>query len=79
MIYVLGGNPMNSCNLVITLTGIACTLANCLSEEELELLSTSLVQLGETLETIIANENFQRECCNRSERCNDPCSSQCDC
>ena len=79
MIYVLGGSHMNSCNLAATITGIACTLANCLSEEELELLSATLVQLGDTLDTILANENFQRECCNRSEKCNDHSSSQCDC
>lgn len=70
---------MNSCNLVVTLTGIACTLANCLSEEEIELLSSALVQLGDTLATILVNESFQEKCCNRSEKSNDTCSSQYDC
>lgn len=58
---------MNSCNLVATLTGIACTLANCLSKEELELLSSALVQLGDTIDTILVNESFQKDCCNCSK------------
>ncbi|WP_455718524.1 DUF6774 domain-containing protein [Anaerosporobacter sp.] len=58
---------MNSCNLVATLTGIACTLANCLSEEELELLAAALSQLGDTITTILANESFRKECCNRTK------------
>lgn len=70
---------MNSCNLVVTITGIACTLANCLSDEELGLLSAALSQLGDTLETILANESFQKECCDSSEKRNDPCSQHGDC
>lgn len=54
---------MNSCNLIATITGIACTLAQCLSEEELEVLGASLTQLGDTLATILANKNFVETCC----------------
>lgn len=76
---ILGGYTMNSCSLVATITGIACTLSNCLSEEELELLAAALTQLGDTIATILANESFQKECCNRSEKSDDPHSSNCDC
>ncbi|WP_167957853.1 DUF6774 domain-containing protein [Anaerosporobacter faecicola] len=54
---------MNSCNLVASLTGIACTLSQCLSEEELNLLSASLVQLGDTIVAILANESYLEACC----------------
>lgn len=69
---------MNSCCFVTTLTGIACTLANCLSEEELELLAAALSQLGDTITTIIANESFLEECCKRKNKSDDSNSQSSD-
>ncbi|WP_310602553.1 DUF6774 domain-containing protein [Anaerosporobacter sp.] len=57
---------MNSCNLVATITGIACTLSNCLSEEELAILAAALTQLGDTIATILTNEEIRENCCNGS-------------
>lgn len=69
---------MNSCCFVTTITGIACTLANCLSEEELELLAAALSQLGDTIATILANENLLEECCKRKNKSDDSSSQSSD-
>lgn len=70
---------MNSCCFVTTITGIACTLANCLSEEELELLAATLSQLGDTIATILANESFIEECCKSKKTSDDTNSQSSDC
>lgn len=43
---------MNSCQLTATITAIANGLSNVLSTEEIALLATIFVQLGDTLATI---------------------------
>ena len=43
---------MNSCELIAAVTAVANTLACKLSNEELTLLASVLVQLGDTLVTI---------------------------
>lgn len=70
---------MNSCCLVATLTGIACTLSKCLSEEELEVLAASLSQLGDTISTILANESLIEECCKGKNVRDDSSSESTDC
>ena len=49
---------MNSCDLVATVTAIACAIAKCLPKEELELLTVVLTQLADTLATIAVQEEI---------------------
>ena len=51
---------MNSCELTASITAIANGLAKKLTVEEITLLATVFVQLGDTLATIA----IQREICN---------------
>lgn len=46
---------MNACNLTAAVTALANTLACGLKAEEIALLSSVLVQLGDTLATIAAH------------------------
>ena len=48
---------MSSCELVTLVTAIACNIANCYSEEEVELLAAVFAQLGDTLATIQVRES----------------------
>ncbi|MBH1940133.1 hypothetical protein I5677_04390 [Mobilitalea sibirica] len=43
---------MNSCELVSTITALACAIAKCVPEEELPILTAALGQLASTLATI---------------------------
>lgn len=52
---------MNNCTDLYLLSTIACELSNCLSEDELAVLASSLVVLGEMLESVLV----------RKERCGD--------
>lgn len=45
---------MNNCSDLYFLSTIACKLSECLSEEDLEILSADLKALGEMLEVILA-------------------------
>ena len=46
---------MNACNLTATVTALANTIACGLNAEEISLLSSVLVQLGDTLATIASH------------------------
>lgn len=47
---------MVPCSNLYFLSAIACNLSECLSEEELAVLSSDLVALGDMLETILARK-----------------------
>lgn len=47
---------LSSCELVTLVTAIACNIANCYSEEEVELFAVVFAQLGDTLATIQVRE-----------------------
>lgn len=47
---------MRSCELVAFVTAAACTIAQCYPEEELPVLAAVFTQLGDTLSTIMAQE-----------------------
>lgn len=49
---------MQSCELAMTITALACSIAENKSPEEIELLSSILVQLADTLATISAQQAF---------------------
>lgn len=48
------GALMNQCSSLYFLSAIACQLSECLSENELAILSTDLSTLGDMLESILA-------------------------
>ena len=50
---------MSECKNLFFLSTIACQLSECLSEDELAILSTDLVVLGDMLASIIAKENLK--------------------
>lgn len=52
---------MDSCELVTTITAIACVIAKNCSKEELPLIAASLTQLGDTLATMEAHQGFCKE------------------
>ena len=54
---------MNPCELTASVTAVANALACKLNNDELNLLSSVLVQLGDTLATIVT----QREICENKE------------
>lgn len=47
----------NNCQSLYILSTIACQLTECLSEEELEILSADLKTLGEMLESLLARKS----------------------
>ncbi|MDY5485021.1 MAG: DUF6774 domain-containing protein [Clostridium sp.] len=49
---------MQSCELAATVTALACSLAKDKSAEEIALLSSIFMQLGDTLTTIAAQQAF---------------------
>lgn len=48
---------MNNCQNLYLLSAIACRLADCLSEEELTVLSADLVVLGDMLANLLARKD----------------------
>lgn len=52
---------MQSCELVASVTAIACTISKCCPKENLPLLAAFFTQLGDTLTTIIVNEELNTE------------------
>lgn len=53
-----GDSDMNACNLTAAVTALANTIACGLKTEEISLLGSVLVQLGDTLATIAAQRAF---------------------
>jgi len=51
---------MKSCELVTTITAIACTISNCYSDEEIALMAAAFTQLGDTLTTILAQNQVSK-------------------
>lgn len=49
---------MNSCTFVTFISTLACSIAKNRSNEEIALLGTVFSQLGDTLSTIAAHEEF---------------------
>lgn len=47
---------MNSCELVTFISSVSCAIANACTQEEISLLSAVFTQLGDSLATILANQ-----------------------
>ena len=55
---IIGGGCVNSCELTTTVTALANTLACKFNNEELSILASVLVQLGDTLATIATQRSI---------------------
>lgn len=49
---------MNECELVVFISTVACSLAKCLSTDELALLADVFSQLGDTIATILTHREL---------------------
>lgn len=49
---------MNSCELVTFVSSLACAISRCLDKDELALVGTLLTQLGDSILTIVAHDEF---------------------
>ena len=58
---------MNPCELTASVTAIANALACKLTTDEMTLLASVLVQLGDTLVTIVTQKTICESLCNKSE------------
>lgn len=59
---------MNSCELVASISAIACALSKQCSKDELSILAAAFTQLGDSIATILAHD----EVCNNKDS-NDQC------
>ena len=53
---------MNNCSNLLYLSAIACQLAECLSDEEIAVLSSDLVVLSDMLANILARKTASEKC-----------------
>ncbi len=51
----------NNCTNLYLLSTIACQLSECLSEQELEILSSDLTALGYMIESLIAHQSVCKD------------------
>ena len=51
----------NNCNNLYFLSTIACQLAECLDEKELEMLSSDLTALGYMIESLLTHQSACKE------------------
>ncbi|WMJ86665.1 DUF6774 domain-containing protein [Anaerocolumna sp. MB42-C2] len=49
---------MQSCELVATITALACAIANNCTVDEITVMAATFTQLGDTLTTILAQEAY---------------------
>ena len=59
---------MNSCELTASVTAVANAIACKLSDDELTLLASVLVQLGDTLVTIATQRALCEKACEKTEK-----------
>lgn len=60
---------MDECELVLFISTIACSIAKCYNDDELELMASIFSQLGDSLATISARRDLcskdtDTKCCN---------------
>ncbi len=58
---------MKSCELVTYITALACSISKCCSDDELSVLATAFTQLGDTLGTIVAQNQLSNKSTSTSE------------
>ena len=59
---------MNACELTASVTALANALSRAMTASELALLAAILVQLGDTLTTILTNELYAEEILKKKSR-----------
>lgn len=55
---------LNSCEIVTTVTALACAIKQCYSDEEIPLLAAVFTQLGDTLATLLV---YEEQCKNSTK------------
>ncbi len=50
---------MEDCDLIVLITTIACAITKCCTEDEINLLAASFVQLGDTLATYLVQKELK--------------------
>ena len=56
---------MNSYELVTFVSSISCAISKCCSKEELSVLAAVFTQLGDSIATVLINEELNADCsCN---------------
>ncbi len=65
---VLWGDRMNSCEFAASISAVACCIAKGKSAEEIALISSVFMQLGDTLETISAHQALCDEKCGKKTK-----------
>lgn len=68
-IYFIEVKIMRSCELVASITALACKIYECYSEEEVALLAAVFTQLGDTLATIQAHADAKNANIKDDEDC----------
>ena len=58
---MLGGETMDTCSLTVAVTALANAIAKGLSPEEAALVGSLFIQLGDTLQTIVARDALCRK------------------
>lgn len=48
---------MKECELIAFVSGIACAITKCYSDDEINLISTIFTQIGDTLQTVLAQRD----------------------
>ena len=52
---------MNDCDLILTITAIACGIINCCSDDDITIMSVAFSQLGDTLETYLTQKQLHED------------------
>ena len=60
---------MNDCDLIVTITAIACGIIKCCSDDDISIMSAAFSQLGDTLATYLT----QKELCENKQK-NEDCT-----
>lgn len=58
---------MQNCELVSFVTAMACTISKCCSEDEISILAAAFTQLGDTLATMLVNNEINEKRANKKK------------
>lgn len=50
---------MNDCDLIMTITAIACGIIKCCSDDDITIMAAAFVQLGDTLATYLTQKELR--------------------
>ena len=50
---------MNDCDLIMTITAIACGIIKCCSDDDIAIMAAAIIQLGDTLATYLTQKELR--------------------